>query len=338
MNQLKKLRVAAGLTQSEIATKLGVSQPHYQRWETSALPIPDDRLTKLAKLFKTTPEAILGKYKPIEVLPSAFPAGLDGKPESEHYYGEAAIHFQNGKPLLLSISLEALKLLSAALHRLNRKFITVKSLCNQTAVIRTAAVTDIYFTYDDAHDELGGFGPEADDYEYEDVHLPDPRDWHIIELLRRETAEEIIKQGCDPAAVERIAKLFNQRDVERIQEEAASSDGTITPENVEKVVLACPERRRHAARLMDLATQTVYQLANGKRRSIWITREETFIDPIASLVENEGACGETAITLAPDDDFERSIFINLDALDYITVPTHKLEAAELEFRDETLED
>lgn len=317
MNQLKKFRIAADLTQAQLAAKLGVSQPNYQRWETGASPIPEDRLPKLAKLLKTTSETILGR-RLIEALPSPFPAG--DTPATEHYYGEVAIHFQYGKPLLLSISMDALDRLHAQLGHLGSRegdsFITVKSLCNQTAVIRAKAIADIYFTFNDMNEELGGFGPDADDYEYEGVHLPDPRDWHIIDLFSAEMSpDQIIKEGHDQAAVERIGRLLWGG--ERIP------GASIVPEGLEA---------QHAERLRDFATQTVYQLSNGKRRSVKIN-ESTFVDPIASLVEDP-AIDDEVVRLVPTDAFERSIFINLRALDYMTVPTHAFEAAILESDDD----
>ena len=60
MTRLKTLREAGGLTQGQIAKKVGVSQPHYHRWETGETRVPDGHLAKLAKVLKTKPEAIAG--------------------------------------------------------------------------------------------------------------------------------------------------------------------------------------------------------------------------------------------------------------------------------------
>src|SRR5258708_20206622 len=88
------------MTQSKLATAIGVSQPNYHRWETDKDPIPEDKLKKLAKVLNATPEAILGKQPP---RIAAFYD--DSAPEDLQYYGEVAVHFANGsKPLFLSIS------------------------------------------------------------------------------------------------------------------------------------------------------------------------------------------------------------------------------------------
>ena len=58
--KLKTLREAASLSQEQIAKQVGVSQPHYHRWEAGETPIPVNQLKKLAKVLKTTPEKITG--------------------------------------------------------------------------------------------------------------------------------------------------------------------------------------------------------------------------------------------------------------------------------------
>jgi transcriptional regulator with XRE-family HTH domain len=88
------------MTQASLAKKVGVTQPNYQRWEAGSAPVPDDKLTKLAKVLETTPEALLGRHRPIEARFYDDSAG-----DHLNYYGEVAIHFcGRGPPLLLSIS------------------------------------------------------------------------------------------------------------------------------------------------------------------------------------------------------------------------------------------
>jgi len=57
-----------------------------------------------------------------------------------------AIHFRGaGKPLLLSISDGAFSRLHRDLQT-DHAFVTVESLANQTAIIRTQAIADLYFS------------------------------------------------------------------------------------------------------------------------------------------------------------------------------------------------
>src|SRR4051812_11672074 len=99
-NNLKKFRVAAGLTQSKIASAVGITQPNYHRWEAGSAPIPPAKLKKLAKVLKASADTILGRHPPIEAT------FYDDSASPElNYYGEVSIHFcGGGEPLLLSIS------------------------------------------------------------------------------------------------------------------------------------------------------------------------------------------------------------------------------------------
>lgn len=84
--KLKQFRVDAGMTQAKLATAVGVTQPNYHRWESGAAPIPEAKLNKLARVLKTSPEAILGRHPPVE-------ARLydDSVSDDLSYYGEVAI-------------------------------------------------------------------------------------------------------------------------------------------------------------------------------------------------------------------------------------------------------
>ena len=111
------------MTQAKLAEKVGVTQPNYQRWESGSAPIPEEKLKKLAKVLRTSPEAVLGRHPPKEARFYDDSAGDD-----LNYYGEVAIHFcGGGAPLLLSISEEAFSSLHHDLQ-LNPAFVTVKSL------------------------------------------------------------------------------------------------------------------------------------------------------------------------------------------------------------------
>ena len=168
--RLKQFRVAARMTQAKLAAAVGVTQPNYHRWEVGTAPIPEAKLKKLAKVLKANPEALLGRYPPIR-------ASLydDSVSADLSYYGEVAIHFRGGgEALLLSISEDAFARLHRDLQR-DVAFVTVQSLANQTVVIRTKAVSDLYFS-SEAYDD---YGPEHDTYtNHIDVQIPCGRSFH----------------------------------------------------------------------------------------------------------------------------------------------------------------
>ena len=59
--QLRKYRLAAGLSQKELAGKLFVSQQAVARWETDKATPNPETVVKLAKIFGVTTDELLGK-------------------------------------------------------------------------------------------------------------------------------------------------------------------------------------------------------------------------------------------------------------------------------------
>ena len=53
-DNIKKARLDAGLTQIEVAEKLGVAQAQYARWENGGRNPKDETVKKLAKIFGVT--------------------------------------------------------------------------------------------------------------------------------------------------------------------------------------------------------------------------------------------------------------------------------------------
>ena len=60
MNRLKTLRLQRRLSQKEVANVLNISQRQYSRIEKEDVKINADKLIKLAKLFNTSIDYILG--------------------------------------------------------------------------------------------------------------------------------------------------------------------------------------------------------------------------------------------------------------------------------------
>lgn len=65
--QLRKYRLAAGLSQKELAGKLFVSQQAIARWETNKATPNPETVVKLAEIFDVTTDELLGK----ESIPSS---------------------------------------------------------------------------------------------------------------------------------------------------------------------------------------------------------------------------------------------------------------------------
>ena len=61
MNRLKELRKSRGLTQTEVAKQIGISQNSYSYWENGKVKIDNNSLKRLADLFNVTVDYILDR-------------------------------------------------------------------------------------------------------------------------------------------------------------------------------------------------------------------------------------------------------------------------------------
>jgi transcriptional regulator with XRE-family HTH domain len=317
--KLKQFRVRAGLTQAKLAKKVGVTQPNYHRWESGSAPVPEEKLKKLAKALGASPEALLGRHPPIEARIYDDSAGDD-----LNYYGEVAIHFcGGGKSLLLSISEAEFRSLHRDLQR-NLAFATVRSLANQTVVIRTKSISDLYFS-SEAYDD---YGPEHDTYtDYASLQMPDSRDWEIVEAIGNGFGLE----EFDRADVQRVQGVIMKTEEQYTQ---LVDDGRIRSEDLES------ERKRdqeETERIFKLASTTTYQLRTGQRRDLYVERDEDLYGAFNELIEfGEDAPADDMILL-PAEGGHRTVFISKGALDYVSIPTHKYEAGSIEIAADVLD-
>ena len=67
-DNIKKARLNAGLTQTQVAKKLGVAQAQYARWENGGRKPKDETVEKLAKIFNTSFEILKGRDDGLEEI------------------------------------------------------------------------------------------------------------------------------------------------------------------------------------------------------------------------------------------------------------------------------
>lgn len=319
--QLKKYRVKAGLTQAEVAKAVGVSQPNYHRWESEAATIPEDKLKKLSDALQATTDELMGRHAPIKATL------YDINADAEHsYYGEMAVHFRGGgEPLLLSISEAAF---SNAYRDLmdGHSFLSVQSLSNQTVIIRTEAVSDLYFS-SEAYDD---FGPEHGEYEgYVALQMPDSRDWEIVEAIANDDEHF---GDFSPKDIERVSSYLMITDS---QYDQLMADGRIKPEDLEAEKAS---NQKLTDRLFNLATQVTYQLSSGRQRVIECMTSRNLFEVFDSLVDFDVITAEEECLIhIPIEDSHRIAFLNPLALDYIVIPTHRIKQGQVEVEAEILD-
>lgn len=69
-DNIKKARLDAGLTQLEVAKKLGVAQAQYARWENGGRNPKDETVEKLADIFETSFDILKGRDDGLEEIVS----------------------------------------------------------------------------------------------------------------------------------------------------------------------------------------------------------------------------------------------------------------------------
>lgn len=315
MNRLKHFRVKAELTQADVAKAIKVSQPHYQRYESGQAEVPPAKMKLLANLFSTSEAALMGRHAQVKagIYEPELGPDLD-------YYGEVAIHFVGGgSPLLLSIAHSSYSDGHSQLQN-ELPFVIFTSLCNQTVAVRKAAISDLYFS-SEAYDD---YGPEHGNYfKASPIQLPDSRDWAIIEAFSiGEDAD-----GYDPESVARIDAML---EFQLGEDEQKAMDTEMLKS----------AREKHDAlvdQLYEISSCVIVRNSNGTRRKIGTFDDEHVYELITELASEFNAKDEPEMVIFPSEGYHRTSFINRNAIDYVSVPTHRFELGETDFNDQLLD-
>ncbi|MBS5180860.1 MAG: helix-turn-helix transcriptional regulator [Streptococcus salivarius] len=67
-DNIKKARLKSGLTQVQVAERLGVSQAQYARWENGGRNPKDDTLEKMAEIFGVGTDTLKGRDDGLEEI------------------------------------------------------------------------------------------------------------------------------------------------------------------------------------------------------------------------------------------------------------------------------
>lgn len=307
LTQLKKLRLLASLTQADVARKLKISQPTYQRWESGALPIAHAKRKSLAKLFSV-------KEGQLDDISEAFDyLGIDtSSPEERRYYGEVAVHFRQGPPILSPISFaERTRILAMIDSR--SEVVTFRSLDNWTVVLCARNVLDI-FVSSDACDE---YGPEADKYSTHLGVYPDPAFWEIVEYAE-------VPEAIEGVPAERVKGVLAGLEFDEDVFQQAISNGQATEADRAAIQSGIA---KDAPAFAQRASMLTWQFANGTLRNEYVESDEELAATLAAFafLSHE----EWEMIHLQIEGWHRSICINAGELSYIAFPTHRVDRGKL---------
>lgn len=312
---LKRARLLVRMTQMSAASKLGVSQSTYQRWEAGTLRIPEKKLDQIRKLFETSKAAILGTPQPFDLF------GIDKSiGDDRTYYGEVAIHFKSGgAPLLLPITEAAHGSLFGSLQQ-DELFVKVESLDNRMVFVRRDAVSDIYFS-SEAYDD---YGPEVERYGEVLGIFPDDDFWRIAEAFDYLSEDEF--------SPELLADAKSKLTLTDAELEELVANGSVKPEDRQKVRAEVTERTE---KFTAQACNVTWQFGSCRREVLAPDSKELF-ERFGWLEEDPDAL-KTPIFLRTEG-YHRTIVINPSALDYISIPAHKFREGEVEEAEDEMEE
>jgi transcriptional regulator with XRE-family HTH domain len=313
---IKRARQRQVMTQAQVAAAMEVSQPTYQRWESGAVKISPKKLERLAEVLDTSTEALLGKPEPFDLF------GLDPDVSADRsYFGEVSIRFAGSeKALLLPISEAArVELLSSMGY--GERIMVVRSLDNRTVHLNRSSIVDIHFS-SEAYDDVG-----PDDHEECLPPAPDDDFWRMVEsVLRDGFGDEQFSEDALAAVAESVTLSEERLDF-------MIASGGIEASERESV-------RQRAKQRTDLfrrfATELRWQMRGGIVRSCDYFDARAVHEEISVLLMDEDEDEGPMLFALPIEGYDRTVAINLAQLDYISVPTHKLNDAELEAAQEAL--
>jgi hypothetical protein len=112
-------------------------------------------------------------------------------------------------------------------------------------------------------------------------------------------------------------------------------EGHIKPEDVE---VARAKENAAVDRIFKLARDVVYQLSTGRKRHISVYDDEDVYGAFWEMVGNyDDDDDDDRLIVFQAEGYHRTAFINKNALDYVSIPTHKHEAGELDASAEEIE-
>ena len=329
---LKRLRSQLHFSQAQVATKMGVSQPTYQRWESGAAPIPEGKVKKLAKVLHSTPEVLTGADRYARASLSML-SGADG------YWGEVAIHFVSGsEPVVLGISASERDRLAGELQTHDSEFVEVVGLCNEHYLIRRHGISEAYLS-DEAAERLGA--PEDDYPHFMRIQLVDDRLWDVLSNFNQKS-DSLEKDFPPDDIVEALSHFMGPSEIteslsaqideatpamrtgiEAVIQEVSKQAGVATEGVYEVEDREDLEFRKNF--LLSRASDTVVRLGCGVERR-FILREAEDLSATHALLTSLAPGRHEMFSFRLVDAAQVALF-RTDALEFVRFPKHYLERA-----------
>lgn len=180
MNYLKKYRIKKGFTQEELGSKLDVTQPTIQRWESS--DIPKDKIELACRALDITESQLLMGITDYSTSP--YNTSIDNKDEVLHY-GEVHLSFLHGENAFYPITQGTMNKILLQLEDAPGGLISFDSLNNRLVIVPSKNLVDIRFL-SEADDGVKPYMKKASLHTY----ISDPDDFFWDYVRARDITEE----------------------------------------------------------------------------------------------------------------------------------------------------
>lgn len=310
---LRRARKARKFTQVGLAEQVGVNQATLARWESGRSAIPEEKASLLSAILGV-PIGIAKSRTAVKPSNASLDTQERESQDDRHYFGEVAIHFRSGgRPLMVSIDEAARSSIYVQFDQRSISSITFETLDNRTVFVRKASISDLHLS----SDAVDTFGPEHIRY---GVGVSG-----IASTDERGFADPSGDDDLDP--VDALAGHPTRQSSEFWM---AIGQGSCDEDTTEEICVAVEKAlaSEQAQTYGLLSSYMFWQVEKSERRGMLCGDAPELSDSLLVL-ELGGAAEDDMLDLrcGSAGGYHHSVLLNFSSLEYLTVPTHMLEAS-----------
>lgn len=313
-SMLRRARKAQTLTQAQLAEQVGVNQATLARWETGKAAIPEEKAALLAALLGVPVRAIESRSD--SITPSVPPQIEElVRKDASQYFGEVAIHFRSGgRPLMVSIDEHTRSRIYEEMQKQSSSAVVFTTLDNRTVFLRKAAISELHFS----SDAVGTYGPEHGRYGEPVAGIASTDEECFADPASTEAYDPVDALAGNP-----VQCSHEFWEAIRYHEAVGDELPTSVQAEVEQAL------RSNLARTYTLLSHYMFWQVEGSQRRGMLSLDGAALSDFWFELE-VGLTGNSEVLqlcCGSAGGYHHSVLVNFGALEYLTVPTHLLSAA-----------
>ncbi|MBD8614684.1 helix-turn-helix transcriptional regulator [Pseudomonas putida] len=323
MTPFKKARLAGQMSQVFVAKAMRINQSTYQRWESGALEVPDDKLAKLAQVLQVDESFLNGKDPHYDYFLQ--PGAMR---EDYERSGSLMLHFKSGKSLLIPINdAEHNQFLDHFLES-DLPIIPVRGMSNRLYLVSRVSLMDVCLS--DERVEL----LEQKGYVMDGCFGPTDDDWFLIEQIHDGDIDDLGNLDLESAV--KLIRVFGGDPL------------TLLTKAPEPLVLPLPDdnsvelSQSSRQKFFDTANLTVIQASNGDQRTFVANETDVYqcFSPYLEAADNEGEVDDFIESgrVIFDNTWGNNIYlISHTGFDFVSCPNHAYKKGMLKHIEQAID-